>query len=289
MGGVARLRGRARRPADRRRADLRLRRRRRSRLLAGAVRARRGRRRAARRAQRDRPALGEPALRLARPPRNRLPLVARAVPAHVRARRPLPASTTSAASSPTGRSRRGTRRRRADAGGRAPAPSSSTRSSASSATCRLIAEDLGHITPPVYTLRDELGLPGMVVLLWAFRRRKRNPHNPANFRRNSVAYTSTHDTDTAVGWFAALTPRERDATGLDPREPQLGPDRARLLVPRRARGRPGAGRARPRQRGADEPSGQDGGKLALAARARLADPGAWRDACAASPEQHGRV
>jgi 4-alpha-glucanotransferase len=86
----------------------------------------------------------------------------------------------------------------------------------------LIAEDLGHITPPVYALRDELGLPGMVVLLWAFRRRKRNPHNPANYRRNSVAYTSTHDTDTAAGWFGALTPRQRDATGLDPREPQWG-------------------------------------------------------------------
>ncbi len=86
----------------------------------------------------------------------------------------------------------------------------------------LIAEDLGHITPPVYALRDELGLPGMVVLLWAFRRGKRNPHNPRNHRRNSVAYTSTHDTDTAAGWFAALTPSERDATGLDPLEPNWG-------------------------------------------------------------------
>jgi 4-alpha-glucanotransferase len=83
----------------------------------------------------------------------------------------------------------------------------------------LIAEDLGHITPPVYALRDELGLPGMVVLLWAFRRRKRNPHDPANYRRNSVAYTSTHDTDTAAGWFSALSARERAATGLDPHQP----------------------------------------------------------------------
>jgi 4-alpha-glucanotransferase len=83
----------------------------------------------------------------------------------------------------------------------------------------LIAEDLGHITPPVYALRDELGLPGMVVLLWAFRRRKRNPHNPANFGRHSVAYTSTHDTDTAVGWWRNLQPAQRAATGLDPREP----------------------------------------------------------------------
>ena len=86
----------------------------------------------------------------------------------------------------------------------------------------LIAEDLGHITPPVYKLRDELGLPGIVVLLWAFRRRKRNPHDPANYRRNSVAYTSTHDTDTAAGWFAGLTPGQRAATGLDPREPSWG-------------------------------------------------------------------
>jgi 4-alpha-glucanotransferase len=86
----------------------------------------------------------------------------------------------------------------------------------------LIAEDLGHITPAVYTLRDELGLPGMVVLLWAFRRRKRNPHNPANFARNSVAYTSTHDTDTAAGWWRTLQPAERAATGLDPREPNWG-------------------------------------------------------------------
>jgi 4-alpha-glucanotransferase len=86
----------------------------------------------------------------------------------------------------------------------------------------LIAEDLGHITRPVYTLRDELGLPGMVVLLWAFRPGKRNPHNPANHRRNSVAYTSTHDTDTAAGWFSSLGPQQRDAAGLDPNEPNWG-------------------------------------------------------------------
>jgi 4-alpha-glucanotransferase len=86
----------------------------------------------------------------------------------------------------------------------------------------LVAEDLGHITPPVRRLRDELGLPGMVVLLWAFRRAPSNPHALANHRVNSVAYTSTHDTDTAVGWFASLRPRERAATGLDPREPHWG-------------------------------------------------------------------
>ncbi|MFL5960342.1 MAG: 4-alpha-glucanotransferase [Gaiellaceae bacterium] len=86
----------------------------------------------------------------------------------------------------------------------------------------VIAEDLGHITAPVYSLRDELGLPGMLVLLWAFRRGRRNPHRLENHRPNSVAYTSTHDTDTAAGWFAGLRPRQRAATGLDPREPNWG-------------------------------------------------------------------
>ena len=86
----------------------------------------------------------------------------------------------------------------------------------------VIAEDLGHITPAVHRLRDELGLPGIVVLLWAFRAGRRNPHRLENHRVNSVAYTSTHDTDTAVGWFEGLRPRQRAATGLDPGEPQWG-------------------------------------------------------------------
>jgi 4-alpha-glucanotransferase len=86
----------------------------------------------------------------------------------------------------------------------------------------LIAEDLGHITPPVHRLRDELGLPGMVVLLWAFRGSRQSPHRLENHLPNSVAYTSTHDTDTAVGWFESLRPRQRAATGLDPAEPGWG-------------------------------------------------------------------
>ncbi len=86
----------------------------------------------------------------------------------------------------------------------------------------LIAEDLGRITPAVYRLRDELGLPGMAVLLWAFGRGRRSPHRPENHRENTVVYTTTHDTDTAAGWFGSLRPRERKATGLDPAEPHWG-------------------------------------------------------------------
>jgi 4-alpha-glucanotransferase len=83
----------------------------------------------------------------------------------------------------------------------------------------LVAEDLGIITPAVVRLRKHLGLPGMVVLQWAFAGERGNPHALANHERQSVVYTSTHDTDTARGWFESLPKRERERTGLDPREP----------------------------------------------------------------------
>ena len=86
----------------------------------------------------------------------------------------------------------------------------------------LVAEDLGVITPPVVRLRKELGFPGMVVLQWAFGGGPRNPHDPANHEEQSVVYTSTHDTDTTRGWFEALPKRQREATGLDAREPSWG-------------------------------------------------------------------
>ena len=83
----------------------------------------------------------------------------------------------------------------------------------------LIVEDLGIITPGVEALRDRLGLPGMVVLQFAFGGGPRNPHRPENHRRNLVVYTGTHDTDTALGWWESLLQRTRALTGLDPAEP----------------------------------------------------------------------
>jgi 4-alpha-glucanotransferase len=83
----------------------------------------------------------------------------------------------------------------------------------------LIAEDLGVITPPVKRLRLELGLPGMVVLLFGFGGGARNPHRPENHVELLVVYTGTHDTDTAVGWWDSLSPRARATSGLDPAEP----------------------------------------------------------------------
>ena len=72
----------------------------------------------------------------------------------------------------------------------------------------LVAEDLGIITPEVEVLRDALGLPGMRVLQFADAD-PRSPHLPANYVVNSVAYTGTHDNDTAAGWYAAGPGRKR--------------------------------------------------------------------------------
>jgi 4-alpha-glucanotransferase len=73
----------------------------------------------------------------------------------------------------------------------------------------LVAEDLGVITPPVRRLIDDLGLPGMRVLQFAFAGGAGNPHRPEHHPRRSVAYSGTHDNDTAAGWWAAAAPRER--------------------------------------------------------------------------------
>ncbi len=86
----------------------------------------------------------------------------------------------------------------------------------------VIAEDLGFVTPAVKRLLAETGFPGIAVLEWSFGGGRSNPHAPRNHRVRQVAYTSTHDTDTAAGWFASLSPSERAATGLDPKEPHWG-------------------------------------------------------------------
>jgi 4-alpha-glucanotransferase len=67
----------------------------------------------------------------------------------------------------------------------------------------VIAEDLGVITKDVERLRDALGFPGMVVLLWAFAPPAGNPHRLENHREHAVVYTSTHDTPTLAASFPA--------------------------------------------------------------------------------------
>jgi 4-alpha-glucanotransferase len=69
----------------------------------------------------------------------------------------------------------------------------------------IIAEDLGVITKEVNALRDELGFPGMRVIQFGFGvDPKKSVDLPHNYIRNVVAYTGTHDNDTAVGWFNSV-------------------------------------------------------------------------------------
>jgi 4-alpha-glucanotransferase len=72
----------------------------------------------------------------------------------------------------------------------------------------VLAEDLGLITPDVVALRDSLGFPGMVVLLWAFQPPPENPHRLENHRERQAIYTTTHDTDTLRGHFPDRDPWE---------------------------------------------------------------------------------
>ncbi|RZK20034.1 MAG: malto-oligosyltrehalose synthase, partial [Pedobacter sp.] len=66
-----------------------------------------------------------------------------------------------------------------------------------------IAEDLGEITEEVERLRDDIKLPGMKVLQFAFGSHLAiSPHIPHNFtNRNCIAYSGTHDNNTLRGWF----------------------------------------------------------------------------------------
>lgn len=73
----------------------------------------------------------------------------------------------------------------------------------------IIAEDLGFITPEVTRMRDSLEFPGMRILQFAFESEKDNPDYPHNYPRHCIAYTGTHDNDTATGWFSRATESAR--------------------------------------------------------------------------------
>lgn len=76
-------------------------------------------------------------------------------------------------------------------------------------TLPIIAEDLGVITPDVVELRDGFHLPGMKILQFGFSGAD-NPFLPHNYPSNCVAYTGTHDNDTARGWYDTAPESERD-------------------------------------------------------------------------------
>ncbi|MBR1764519.1 MAG: 4-alpha-glucanotransferase [Ruminococcus sp.] len=76
--------------------------------------------------------------------------------------------------------------------------------------CRIIAEDLGFITPKVARLLKASGFPGMKVLEFAFDASGDSNYLPHNFTStNCIAYTGTHDNETLAGWAKGL--RRKDA------------------------------------------------------------------------------
>jgi len=75
---------------------------------------------------------------------------------------------------------------------------------------RIIAEDLGELTPDVLKLRDDTGLPGMAILQFAFGGGSDNLYLPHNHHHNQVLYPGTHDNDTTRGWYATTGENVRD-------------------------------------------------------------------------------
>jgi malto-oligosyltrehalose synthase/4-alpha-glucanotransferase len=65
-----------------------------------------------------------------------------------------------------------------------------------------VAEDLGEVNPDVFVLRDELKLPGMKILQFAFDEDMAETiYAPHNFTENFIVYTGTHDNNTTRGWY----------------------------------------------------------------------------------------
>ena len=73
----------------------------------------------------------------------------------------------------------------------------------------IVAEDLGTITPDVIELREHFGFPGMRILQEAFAGDATHDFLPHNHVRACLAYSSTHDNDTAQGWWATASESTR--------------------------------------------------------------------------------
>jgi len=73
----------------------------------------------------------------------------------------------------------------------------------------IVAEDLGTITPDVIELREHFGFPGMRIVQEAFGGDAGHPFLPHHHVPGCLAYTSTHDSDTALGWWQTAPAAQR--------------------------------------------------------------------------------
>ena len=69
---------------------------------------------------------------------------------------------------------------------------------------------MGIITDKVEKLRDDVGLPGMKILQFAFSDDGKNAYLPHNYVKNCVVYTGTHDNDTTNGWYEKADEKSKD-------------------------------------------------------------------------------
>lgn len=69
---------------------------------------------------------------------------------------------------------------------------------------KIIAEDLGLITPAVRKLLKQTGFPNMKVLQFGFDADLDHEYLPENYPKNCIAYTGTHDNDTTLSWYQSL-------------------------------------------------------------------------------------
>lgn len=79
---------------------------------------------------------------------------------------------------------------------------------------RIIAEDLGYLTPQVKKLLSDSGCPGMRVLQFGFTPMGDSRDLPHNYVQNCVAYLGTHDNTPIQGWFDTA-PVEEAAFAVD--------------------------------------------------------------------------
>ena len=73
-----------------------------------------------------------------------------------------------------------------------------------------IIEDLGFIDQALHDLREYFDFPGMRVPHYADWCREGDMYQPMHYPPQSVAYSSTHDTDTIVGSYDSLSQSQRD-------------------------------------------------------------------------------
>ena len=78
----------------------------------------------------------------------------------------------------------------------------------------VVVEDLGDVDQATHDLRDTLGLPGMRVIQFGLDGNLTNLHHPGQYPRNAIAYSSTHDSPTAAGWWESLSDPDKTRLGF---------------------------------------------------------------------------